>query len=339
MRRLLLCRPLGGLNDSLNQLWRCHLYAKRHERELVVDLDVNPFLKELFGHLSLVNPSVCSFIEAASERWLELNQMSTYPVELRGRLNSYATRRMPGESRAIRFDRETGVRLSFDFDSDYQQQLLVHHSEGGGADGVQFLKNFAFSHESRAQILDLISKFGTSFDFVHLRATDYSSDLDQFARELSRRKPAPKIYLATDNYLALQAIRERFPTSEIMSLAQDSDYVGRPIHRFVADHGLGALSFEGLRVWAEICLAARACTLFYSRIVVPGKENAVRFSGFTVLLRELAGNQRDYPFLQGMEKCEDGGPRQVLLIGLKARFIAKFSGLTRTLKRRIRVVA
>lgn len=333
--RYLLCRPLGGFNDALNQIQICLEYAREFERTLLLDLSVNPFVAEVLsfvkfsfdpGHFPVV------IIEEPPDL---LNGLSVFPSELEGRVTEYEAVLKTGFTKSLRFDKKTGAFLSFDFDSNYDHELLVHHCGGGGGLGHSFLANLEFTDAARREIRDRLSNLPAVFDFIHVRATDYSTDLTVLTRRLKRFRDIRNLYVATDNYDAFVYLKDHLPGVNLFSLSRNSDYRGKPIHRNVHQHASQELHFEALRVWVDICIAAMSRRFFYTNLHVPGQPRRILISGFTILLRDVASASGRLTLLTGIDVDGKGVTEVRPLIGggLRARRFLRV--LVRRLRRRL----
>ena len=48
--KYVLVRPLGGLNDIFNQIFKCANYAKSNSRELIIDTIPTDFIDDFFKY-------------------------------------------------------------------------------------------------------------------------------------------------------------------------------------------------------------------------------------------------------------------------------------------------
>ena len=89
MKRYLLCRPRGGLNDVFCQIIRCIEYAKREKRYLNIDIKREKFISALPKFIVLKNG--VSFISFCSneEEIAKFEGLRVYPPHIRGRIGSY----------------------------------------------------------------------------------------------------------------------------------------------------------------------------------------------------------------------------------------------------------
>src|ERR1019366_9078394 len=123
--RLLLCRPLGGLNDMLCQIERACLYAERFDRTVIVDTAYSKtyFRDRFSSYFASRQPRLVLDADAAAER---LDQLAVFPNFLAGRVSRYATRFDRDLARFV--EEESGLIPSFDFDRDYAEPLIVTHA-------------------------------------------------------------------------------------------------------------------------------------------------------------------------------------------------------------------
>lgn len=284
---IVLCRPLGGLNDVLNQIAKCWRYSVTHRRALVIDFSVNPFAAALFSLLEPRDPSVIWVGTLATSELKSLDSMTIFPPQLFGRVSTYQARRKPGSHRSLRFDRQTLAPLTIDYAQTRPEAVVLHHSEGGGDQGRFALRLFSFTDAFSSEIRDTLSLMPENYASAHVRATDYRIDYHRLFRRVlfeSRRKP---VFVATDNFEVVSEVADRFNAGRVFFLAKDSVYSGRPLHRVIEEEDAELALREAKRVWLELAIVRASCALFFSS-VGRSKRGNIKFSGFTRLLIEIA---------------------------------------------------
>ncbi len=135
--RLLLCRPLGGLNDVLCQIGRACAYADRFGRTVVVDTleQSGRYFRDRFSnYFDSLQANLVLDADAVADR---LDALDVSPSFIAGRVRACRPRYDP--ARQMFVDELSGRPITFDFEHDHAATLLVHHLAGGGVDSIRAL--------------------------------------------------------------------------------------------------------------------------------------------------------------------------------------------------------
>ena len=275
--RLLLCRPLGGLNDMLCQIERACLYAERFERTVIVDTAYSKtyFRDRFSGYFASRQARLVLDADAVGR----LDQLEVFPKFLAGRVTGYATR----------FDRdlgqfvedETGLVPSLDFDRDHAEPLIVHHASGGGTNGIGALARLRLRAPLVEVLLQRLGEVGPRYLGVHVRNTDYKAKYrgDTLVAKIAPDEP---IFLATDNRDTVAQFRSLFGAERIHAFASLPATAGVRIHN-IDDP---ALAYERNRdAILDLVMLALASQLYLFELE-PNTYGA-RYSGFSVLAAHL----------------------------------------------------
>ncbi len=218
--RYLLCRPIGGLNDILNQVARCFEYSRITSRTLVIDtnyvysthfqLNFKDIFIQFGSENAFYTPSEVKFRDSSS----------TMPVCLPGPNYQYEVEDIAGLGLCVKGTNEV---LSFDFSLDYSQDVLIHHAYGGGKFGINALARLDLAKDLKVQLQTRLEKINFDLDFigVHIRNTDYKSDYETFLNDLSKNA-LKKLFLATDSLEVLNYATRVFSEDRVISFTRFS---------------------------------------------------------------------------------------------------------------------
>jgi len=173
-RRYMLCRPCGGLNDMLCQIQRCKEYAMRHDRILYIDGTREGFFDELDHYFTGVSGVVMHSMP--SELW---TGATIYPDVLSGVPMNYRSETAKEGPRVYRRVVGTDVSLTFDFNSQPSEDIIVHHSSGSGMASHRVWNWMGVEEGLRAMIQVTIDELG-EYDAIHIRNTDRKTDYMSF---------------------------------------------------------------------------------------------------------------------------------------------------------------
>ena len=284
--RILLCRPFGGINDTLEQINKCLKYATRFQRMLYVDTSISSGLLVNFSDVFkfnelLRNPNVRSAVQ--QEDYALFNTLSVQPKEAYGRVHASGAW-LDGLGRCIN---DTNVPFTFDFSMDYSENLLVHAREGGGQQShAELLQYLSFSDHVRDNIMNEKLKLPTHYVSIHVRNTDYQTDYHSFFKTIKDDVIGKNIFIASDDEEVIQYSKDFFVTSAIYSLNKIKRRGNKPLH----DRSVPYSQVEKLSVATEaltdLFLLAEAEKFYFTQTM------GGSVSGFSNLANYMCAHKR-----------------------------------------------
>ncbi len=276
--RLLLCRPLGGLNDMLCQIERACLYAERFDRTVIVDTGYSKtyFRDRFSGYFASRQARLILEADAVSGR---LDQLAVFPNFLAGRVSRYATRFDRDLAQFV--EEESGLIPSFDFGRDYAEPLIVHHASGGGTNGIGALARLRLRAPLVEVLLQRLGEVGPRYLGVHVRNTDYKAKyrVDTLVAKIA---PDDPIFLATDNRDTVAQFRSLFGAERIHTFASLPATAGVRIHNIDDPTQAHERNRDAILDLVMLALASQ----LYLFELEPNPYGA-RYSGFSVLAAHL----------------------------------------------------
>ena len=232
-KKIVLCRPLGGLTDRLTQIEKCFQYAQKFDRTLVVDTnfsktkEANYKLSDFFT--SKHNNLVCEIEK--TEHYFD--HLSVYPKVLEGIVNSYECT-INSKSNVV-IDVSSREAITFDFNKEYIEDVLIHQQWGSSPlFALNGLKRFKLSKKISTELTKRINQMGGEFDAIHIRNTDMKTNYLQYINEISSCQ-FQKLFLATDDLNVLNAFKSRFE-DKIISFSFLPNNGGQPLHYSSQDY-------------------------------------------------------------------------------------------------------
>jgi hypothetical protein len=186
----LLCRPRGGFNDTLCQIYKCLCYAEKHNRTLWVDTTRSGMLECLGNYFK--EPKFFKFGVP------DLDEIKTsFPKEIEGQENCFEG--VYNSVLKIYEDTYSKVPLTFDFQKDYDEELLVHEQCGGGDNSIYIMEHLQFTHEVKVCINNHLKKLD-KYSALHVRHSDYKTNYKLFFKNVLYALGDKKIVICTDSY-------------------------------------------------------------------------------------------------------------------------------------------
>jgi hypothetical protein len=288
MSKYVVCRPQGGLNDILCQIEKCCRYAEKTGRTVIVDTNYrhSHYFSDEFG--SYFHSNQKKLIPSTMELLQLIEQLEIFPSFLNGRLNSYIP--LPKEPLKPIIDSNSKQPLTFDFTKNYQQDILLHHQDGGGMLSLFALLRFKLTEPSIRELERRIMLIGGPYTAIHIRHTDYLSDYNE-AINILARNPPDKLFIATDSALILEEIKSCLPLTKTFSFAKNLSIDGSPIHsKKILDKS--EIYSRNLDAIIDLLMLACSTNLIINKIA-ERKNFHIKpeYSGYSLLARELCNNK------------------------------------------------
>jgi hypothetical protein len=173
------------------------------------------------------NPTVVT--NPTNEIFSALRGMTCYPATVGPRLNNYQCR-WNATLRSF-VDAETGIALSFDFGTNYQEDLIVHHQAGGGADiAFSLLKQVFFETSLAAECRETLQRLGKDYDAIHIRNSDYKTDWRPFLKSLVVKIESPDVLICSDDHNVIRFCRDFFVNKRVLNTHMPPDTGGKGLH-------------------------------------------------------------------------------------------------------------
>ena len=194
--KYILCRPSGGLNDTLFQIYICYKYCVEYNRTLLIDVKYYNFLNASFDTIFIWDEdNVIINIDIVNDI-IDDNNLSVYPAILQNRLSTYqAEYDLKYQNLACE-----NHLLQFDLNKEYDENILVHHAWGGG-DPLDLVRKLKICDNYKNIILEKYKLVPKPYVSVHIRDTDIHTKIDYRNYYYSNEEKMKHnyIYLATDS--------------------------------------------------------------------------------------------------------------------------------------------
>jgi hypothetical protein len=231
-KKYLLCRPRGGLNDTLTQISRCWRYAETFNRELIIDTTRSSLCAPFSDYFLIHDSPIKIHPLLTSQLLTEINKLTCRPACLSGRASSYQTSydQQDGFIEVLsgmpaRFDTLKDLTLF----RDYPEELLIYDSCGGGMEADYILPRLSFAADIRKIIDSCTMELGSGYLAVHVRNTDYKTDYKRlFGKIRAHVRPHHKLLVCSDDSSVIDYASSFFPCQILSTKAQiiSTDIVG-----------------------------------------------------------------------------------------------------------------
>jgi hypothetical protein len=288
-KQIIVCRPMGGVNDCLNQISKSIKYALHYDRVIVLDHRVSSFPTPFLDYFKLDDDIGRIVYEIRQD---SASHYAIYGIS--GSDNSYND--LYGAK--INADLLDEKESCLNFNQTYDEDVIVHQSFGGGIDSEYFLKISTLSCEMKS-LLNKYQKIVCEAEVsIHIRNTDLSTDWSTVFRGVIKQFPIEKIFLATDSALvynnAIKLFGDRLLSLEIYR----SDGASNIHYENELSHEDSILNTK--RTIVDLCLLASP------KYLVTPLTKSYQLSGFSRLASLLGQDSIVYNKFTGMHRLFQG---------------------------------
>lgn len=270
--KFLLCRPRGGLNDTLNQLEASCRYSLKYRRKLYIDTSRSGLWDSFENYFILPK-----YIQSGKIDDIQY-PASVYPACLQNDIYNYEAEWVAAKQG---WKIKNGVSfLHLVLQKNHPEQYVVYESGGGGEDSFIFLKRIKLKENIRSHIVSKIRNIG-NYAAVHIRNTDYQTDYMQYLDMICKNLKHDKIIICTDDYTVQQYGKYLF--GDKLVLLTELPDIKKPLHDEDASIDRYKINVDTI---TDLFVLACSDKLYITKV----KQNI--FSGFGSLAMNLHKNKK-----------------------------------------------
>ncbi|MEP6355049.1 MAG: hypothetical protein ABJ081_00005, partial [Hyphomicrobiales bacterium] len=208
MPKVVLCRPRGGLNDTLCQIERCWSYCLEYNRKLILD-SYNSGLVDDFSNY--FEPRDDAIIYKAPD-WLKNIASFLLPKKMKRKERIDIWLFLQGRyyfavwnERRLKFvSKYTLRKINFSIRRRHRRWLLIHEDSGGGERSSECLKRLKFTKKVSVEIINRLSKIEKPYSAVHIRNTDYQTDYVRFFEDIAPKVKGKNLLVCSDDHACIE---------------------------------------------------------------------------------------------------------------------------------------
>ena len=214
--RYLICRPRGGLNDTLCQIEKCWQYAEQFNRVLIIDTYESGLMANFFDFFVVKKSSVAVRGNFTDEELKKVNQLSCLPEFFQGELFKRSIYFLNPQKNYV--DYLTQQSATFDFNVDHTQEILVHEQSGGGTLSFECLGRLSFSKKISESIQQALAKLPKNYQAIHVRNTDYQTDYNYYFKKIKKRVSKNNLLVCSDDNKSIDQAKNTFLLTNVFSI-------------------------------------------------------------------------------------------------------------------------
>ena len=290
--RVLLCRPHGGLNDTLATIEQCWSYAERTNRQLIIDTSRSSFCANFGKYFRSRFEDHQTLFELSDVVIEQLNTKSCSLQEIEGRIGEYATRIQLHETIShlewrLPVEDVSSKSLGIFFDAEYFVDLVVHESFRTGGQASSLLRRLVFQRNICDEISTrLIELRKHKYLGVHIRNSDLQSDYQEFFIRMKENFDNQIVLVCSDDFQVIEYAKHHLDKSVVLTASEIPDLGGQPYQTPFVD---GEETREKLSLDALVDLVALGESQKLFSALIVNREDV--HSGFSQLAAELCADK------------------------------------------------
>ena len=291
-KRVLLCRPHGGLNDTLDVIEHCWRYAERTNRQLILDSSRSSFCSN-FGKIFRNRLNDNQKLFEASDSVIEQLNLKTCAIpEIEGKIGTYITRIQLHETIShlewrLPVEDVSSKSLGISFDEEYSADLVVHENFRTGALASSLLRRLKFQKSISDEIsARLINLRNLKYLGIHIRNSDIKSDYREFFSRMKDKFENQTVLICSDDSHVIAYAKRYLGNSVVLTSSEIPDLGGQP-YQIPFVHGEEARNKLSLDALVDLIALGESQELFSTLIT----NREVVHSGFSQLAAELCADK------------------------------------------------
>ena len=313
IEKFLLCRPIGGLNDTLCQIEQCWRYAEKFSRSLIIDTLKSGLLAEFSEFFSPRTSLTKVYFRLSDVQLCVLDTLTCFPHSAQGKIKAYFS----VYSKDLRnyVDRETSTRLTFDFNRNYDETVLIHEQSGGGELSFHLLNRVSISEKIRPIILDKIQEFDHGYLAIHVRNTDYQTKFEDLFKDIYPMVSDKSLLVCSDDAEVISRAKSFFTLSKILISSYPPQTEKKPLHLSTTHIDDEQRKKATINSIIDLIALGRSTELYFSNVT------AGHPSGFSRLAMYLCENKN---VIDALLKLDTSTPTSASL-GRPLQYVSRYS--------------
>jgi hypothetical protein len=285
--KYVLARPRGGLNDLLCSIAVCWDYCHRTGRRLIVDTRRSGLSCNFWNYFSVSGSDVNCVL--ADFDPISFNSVSCFPDTIFGCIDTYWSEYEHAIGKYV--DQKSRVPLTFEFDKEYSEDLLIHE-QGWLPTSIQdfllpasikLLQKVWFNAGTAEKIQQRLLLLPQAYDAVHIRNSDYKTDYPAFFNQIENEISSEYLLMCSDDLAVFQFAEDFFKNRAVIRLSRFSQSSGTVLHSITRTEADQAE--YNIDTFVDLLALARAHKLFVTNVTKVGRP-----SGFSLLALALHHN-------------------------------------------------
>jgi len=187
----IICIPEGNITNIFNTIWRCHEYAKKTGRILIIDTHYEWFNDDINTYIHFHSP----YIYAGNPEtiYFKIKNLSIYP-------KGVDIMNLSG----------TASEINYSLNSEPDEKIMVYKSQGQMGGFCDFLQFCSFSPVVMDVYNATFSRLPNRYIGVHIVSDNYDGDILEFIKKSQKLFESKAIFISSDNRVMSDIFRNKF---------------------------------------------------------------------------------------------------------------------------------
>jgi hypothetical protein len=229
--KFILCIPGGGINDMIQQIMFTFEYAKKYNRKSIIDTTkTRSFKHNIFDFFDVKEETLLTYDPDMFYNLVKKNKhLTIHPnVIIPDTIDIFFNETTFSNSYMTYAYKNTSTQL--DGSKHYDEDIVVHSNCGFGRGICSFLKFFVPKPIILTELRSRFSQLGENYLAIHIRNTDYVSDVSGSIITLADKISAHDVvFLASDDAGVISRFKDVFGV-KIKTFSTIKDTKNKPYH-------------------------------------------------------------------------------------------------------------
>jgi hypothetical protein len=224
MTKYIICKPAGGMIDILSLISMCLKYAIKFNRILIIDTRKSLHFNDNFNKYFLYNnKNILDMNIDIDTVYISIKNQSLYP---NGSIIDY-----------INFNPfiHRSTNKTIDFNIDYKVDIILYSDNRINLDRdiIHIFQNFIINPIIVSIFRERFNLLPKNYISIHIRNTDYKSNINEFITEYYNKLKDKPIFLASDDINVIKIFKDKFNIYSFTELKELNN--NRALHFIVRD--------------------------------------------------------------------------------------------------------
>lgn len=208
-----ICQPIHGFIDICCEIAKCLKHCETFHRKIIIDTTKSSLEDDIYNYFEINHPLILTKKNYSLfyEKYINYDMMEPKNLTKEDLIH--------GKEYELNLDEKKSYKTKFIYRS-----FGAHNSFF-----IELMKVSKLNAQIKEKFLECYTKLPKSYIAIHVRHTDYQSNVDEFIQKLLESNPTLDanypIFLATDNKIVLDIFRKTFTNiySFVTTLPEKND--------------------------------------------------------------------------------------------------------------------
>ena len=203
IEKYIVCYPLGGFCDMLHVMDDCLNYAIKYNRILIIDTTKEWFKEDIYKYMTFTHKNIYNKLSIPINK-----NNSIYPPQFENIINKQFSMTKK-DNIAYAISEDIDCQIEIDLSIQYTENIIFYGNCGGGIP-YTLLNHFHFNMIITDVYTKRLNELPNKYISMHIRNTDYKSDVDSFLLTHHMILINNSCFIATDDIITRDKIKQKY---------------------------------------------------------------------------------------------------------------------------------